>query len=247
MRTLRFGFIILGFVLAAIPASATITYCNSGCSNSNSGMNYAAFETAASAYSFPAAPITFISGGLGGSPAVYTDSSGTVFTGYNGTTQESLSVSGTALAQPGGASGSGHSIGITLPANTYSFAMVVGASGFANPYVELVNSPSNFNTSGNFQLLISNSGDSEFFGIISTTPIASIFVGDLTFGDHALTIQSFAPGETPEAATFLTMGGGLIGLYLFRRRRLQRDSNVQHDVRPPRQTISAITPAQAHG
>ena len=228
MRQLRFTLFILGFALVAIPASATITYCSSGCNvtgssyasmpstNGNGGLSYSSL-------------ITFASGNLGGSPAIYTDpTTGGVFYGYYGgsnTTPDSLAVSGSQLVQTNG--GQNTSVELVLPANTYAIAMVVGESAFTQPFIELVSSPSNLNTTTNdlFQLTISNSSSPQFFGIVSDTPISSVFVWNGAPGG-TLNIQSFEMGQesgggsaTPEAATFFTMGGGLIGLYFLRRRR----------------------------
>lgn len=232
MRTERFIHFILGLALAAIPASATIDYssCNSGCGATNG--TYAAMptETGASGLTF-SSQLTFGSGGLSGSTAIYTDSTtGVVFLGYNGTTQDSLTTSGTTLAQTN--SGSGYSIELTLPANTYAVAMMIGASSFADPWVELVSSPSDLNTTTNAQymMVIPNSSSPQFFGIVadpSGSPLTNIFVWNSGTGG-TLNIQSFEIGTesgggnqsgTPEPSTLLLMGGGFAGLYFMRRRR----------------------------
>jgi hypothetical protein len=226
---------IVTLVGLAAPAHATLTYCNSGCTtfNNNSGMTYTTFgATAVGLGDAMSSPITFVSGGLDGS-GVYTDAgTGTVFTGFNGTTAEALILSGTSLAQTGtngnGGNTNGRSIQIVLPANTYAFAMFVSStSGFAGPWVELVSSPSDFNNSnGNYNMSISSSSDSQFFGIISNTAISSIFIGDLQASQSPVRIQSFEEGgpadaSTPEVSTFLSIGSGLI-LMRFLRRRQQR-------------------------
>jgi hypothetical protein len=222
---------ILTLAGLAAPAHATLTYCNSGCGNSNSGVTFSSFGTAAAGLGDTmSSPITFVSGGLDGS-GVYTDAgTGTVFTGFNGTTAEALILSGTSLAQTGssgnGGNTNGRSIQIALPANTYAFAMFVSSTaGFAGPWVELVSSPSNFNNgNANYNLTIANSGDSQFFGIISNTAISSIFIGDLQASQSPIRIQSFeegGPASTPEVSTFLLIGTGL-ALMRFLRRRQQR-------------------------
>jgi len=153
-------------------------------------------------------------------------------------------LSGTSLAQTGtsgngGNTTNGRSIQIVLPANTYAFAMLVSSvSGIADPFVELVSSPSNFNTSGNYTLSISSSSDSEFFGIISNTAISSIFVGDLLFSQSPITIQSFevgGPAPTPEVSTFLLIGTGLVLMRFLRRRQQRRPQTIaRHPVFPLR-------------
>jgi hypothetical protein len=210
---------ILALAIAIAPASATITYCNNGCSNSNTGMNYSSFETAASAFTFPASPITFVSGGLNGS-GVYTDANGTIFTGLINASPDPLALNGTALIQTGPTVGGTRSIAITLPPETYAFAMfVTSATGLgSSPNVDLVP------ISGSADWTLSTySGESPFFGIISSTPINTLYFGNLG-GSGALAITSFeygtnAPTETPELPVFFMTGGGLVLLQRLRRRR----------------------------
>ena len=103
-RTLTLPTLILAALGAlATPAFATIqfSYCNFGCSNTNAGMTYAAFQAVTSGLTFPVSPITFDSANLSGG-GIYTDpATGAIFTGFDGTTQEALIVSGTALAETG--------------------------------------------------------------------------------------------------------------------------------------------------
>ncbi|MEQ1887225.1 MAG: hypothetical protein ABL967_19335 [Bryobacteraceae bacterium] len=214
---------ILGYFLAASPASATIAYCNSGCSNSNSGMNYAAFESVASAFTFPAAPITFVSGGLNGS-GVYLDTSGTSFASSLNGVGEPLAVSGTALVQTASTSpGQGpHSIAISLPADTYAFAMyVTNASGGSSPNVDII--PVSVNS--DYQLFTNSSNSAQFFGIISSTPIGNLYIGNV-LGGGPIQINSFMYGtqgapaaETPEVSAFLLTGTGLLALRQISKRR----------------------------
>ena len=228
MRTLRHFHFLLGLALAAIPASATITYCSSGCTNA--GSNYGSMPSSngngALTYTSGAA---FASVNLGGSPAVYTDpTTGVLFYGFSGTSGDNLSVSGSNLTQSLG--GTGTSIAAVLPANTYAIAMVIGASSFADPFIELVSSPSSLNTGSNdlLQVLIANSSSPQFFGIVSDTPIASVFIWNGIPGG-TLNVQSFevggatdgggGGGATPEPSTVFLISGGFAGLYLLRRRR----------------------------
>lgn len=209
---------ILALALAVVPAFATITYCNSGCSSSNSGLTYAAFESAASAFTFPAAPITFVSGGLNGS-GVYTDGSGTTFAGFINSSADPLALSGSALIQTGPTVGGTRYIAITMPADTYAFAMIVtsatGTGSMPNLDVVPVSASSDWTLS-------TYSGASPFFGIISSTPITTVYLGNVG-GGGALAISSFEYGtqsstETPEAPAFFMTGGGLILLQKLRRR-----------------------------
>jgi hypothetical protein len=175
MGTKRIFLFTMGLAMAGIPASATISYCSSGCTNV--GTSYASMPS-----SNDNGGLTYVSGAaftsvnLSGSPAIYSDpTTGLVFYGFNGNSGDSLNVSGSNLTQSIG--GTGTSIQAALPANTYAIAMVVGASAFSNTFIELVSSPSSLNTGSNdlFQLFIAG-GTSQFFGIASDTPIASVFV-----------------------------------------------------------------------
>jgi hypothetical protein len=223
MRRLRFTLAILGFAMA-VPASATITYtsCSSGCGSTSGGYASLPTQTGATGLAF-SSTITFVSAGMSGTPAFYTDSTtGTVMNGFSNTTADALSETGTTLAQS--VSGTGASIQIVLPADTYALGMVVGANLFSSPWVELVSSPSGLNTgaAAQYQMFITG-GTSQFFGIVSDVPITSIFVWN-SGGGGILNLQSFEIGQdegspTPEAATFFSMGSGLLGLYFWRRPR----------------------------
>lgn len=212
---------ILALAGFSVPASATIAYCNSGCSNSNSGMTYAAFESVASAFSFPASPITFVSGGLNVN-GVYLDSSGTVFTGViNSSTADPLALNGTSLKQTGDtAGGTVRSVAITLPANTYAFGMFVSAVNSSVAGLPLIDFSQ---ISANSQMYVSTfAGATPFYGIISSTPISTLYIGNYQ-GGGAFQINSFVYGTqgaaTPEVSAFLMMGTGIIALWQLRRRR----------------------------
>src|SRR5579871_5950124 len=88
--------IILLVVLAALarPAHATISYtsCSSGCGSSSG--TYAVWQTASGSagLTFSMSPATFAGSDL--VSGVYTDPTGTVFTGYNGANPASLNLNG---------------------------------------------------------------------------------------------------------------------------------------------------------
>ncbi|HEV2201307.1 MAG TPA: hypothetical protein VGR73_15930 [Bryobacteraceae bacterium] len=251
MRTLRFISIILGFALAAIPASATITYtaCDGGCTV-NSGGSYAAWQAApgASGLAFGALT-TFVSGGLAGT-GIYTDSTtGVIFTNYSsgGSVDNGTHVTNGAFVQ-GFSSGTGTGIEIDLPANTYAFAMFGSDCSSAactgilfNGATVGLGTHSSFGT--NYALTIPGSGPAQFFGIVSDTPITSLLFATGGGASGFLSINSFEIGEggtaTPEARTALMVGGGLIALYFCRRRRPQAPRQVPS----PHSTIAALTPA----
>jgi hypothetical protein len=222
-RTL--GSCFLALTLSAVPSSATITYsyCSSGCSASSGG-SYATWQTApgSSGLTFSMSPLTFAPGGL--NAGVYTDGTGTIFTGYNGANTSALNVSGTALVQSVGGSGSG--IQLTLPANTYAVAFVITVvSGFANPLVEI--GDRNLNNA-NYQIVIPSSSSPQFFAIVSDTPLTSLFVGNNGSGG-ALQINSFELGQqtaAPEVSTLALIGSGLVGISFLRRRRIHKPNGT---------------------
>jgi hypothetical protein len=222
----------------AAPAHATLTYCNSGCSNSNTGVTFTTFgTTAAGLGDTMSSPITFLSGGLSGSPAIYVDAgTGTEFDGFSGTTQNGLTVTGTTLAQTAGSGPTPTSIQVKLPVNTYAFAAFISVvSGGAGPYVELVNSASDFNGGNANYNLFTSAGTGTFFGIVSSTPISSLFIGNVfNNSGAAVEINSFEVGSpadtsTPEVSTFLLIGSGLILMRFLRRRQQRRRQTKQLD------------------
>lgn len=231
MRSRAFTLSVLILAALATPAFATIqfSYCNFGCTanNNNAGMTYAAFQAVTSGLTFPVSPITFDSANLSG--GIYTDpTTGAIFTGFN-PASEALSVVSTALAQPGSI-GQYHSIQIDLPLNTYAVAMFVSSvSGSSNPWESLTTTPTLFNGGAvDYQLNISSSSASVFFGLVSTTPISRLFIGNLYSGNSPIRILNFETGqnlpvtETPEASTLAMIGSGLLLVRFLRRPALRR-------------------------
>ena len=213
--------VILLVALAALarPVSATITYtsCSSGCGSSSG--TYAVWQTASGSagLTFSMSPATFAGGNL--LSGIYSDPTGTVLTGYNGASLDTLmTVSGTALLQSLGGGGSG--IEINLPANTYAFAMsITTLSGFGSPVVAI--GDHNLN-SANYGIVIPSGGSGQFFAVISSTPLTQLFVGQPTSGGR-LQINDFELGEatpTPEASSAALIGGGLVLVGVLRRRRI---------------------------
>jgi len=220
---------VLALAVAVVPALATTAYCNSGCiapGGSNAGMTYASFEAVASAFTFPASPITFISGGLSGA-GVYTDASGATFTGFLNSSADPLALSGSSLIQTGPTAGGVRYIAITMPANTYAFGMFVSSAAGtgATPNVDIVP------VSGSSDWALSTySGATPFFGIVSSTPITALYLGNVG-GGGALAINSFVLGsqqdpvsEAPEAPAFLLTGTGLMVIRRLRRRQTTQPS-----------------------
>jgi hypothetical protein len=215
--------LILLVALAALarPVSATITYtsCSSGCGSSSG--TYSVWQTASGSggLTFSMSPETFAGGNL--VSGVYSDPTGTVLTGYNGASIDTLTtVSGTSLLQSLGGGGSG--IEINLPANTYAFAMsITTLSGFGSPVVEIGDHILN---NANYGIIIPNGGSVQFFSIISDTPLTQLFIGQSTSGGR-LQINDFELGEatpTPEPANAALIGGGLVLVGVLRRRRIHK-------------------------
>lgn len=218
MTTRLFAILILALAAWVTPASAAIqySYCSSGCSDNTGTGTYAVWQSApgSAGLSFFMSPLTFAPGGLGS--GVFTDTSGTVFTGYNGASTNALTVTGTSLAQT--VSGTGTGIDISLPADTYAIAFsITTVLGFGSPMVELNDRILN---NANYQILIPNSSSPQFFGILSNVPLTSLFVGNQGAGG-AVQFNSFELGQaspTPEGSSLLLMGSGLLLLGFLRRR-----------------------------
>jgi hypothetical protein len=216
----RLTIFMLALAALAAPASATVTYsyCTSGCNVNGSG-DYTVWQTApgSAGLTFSITPVTFATGGL--SNGVFTDASGTVITDYNGATIDTgAGVNGSSLLQ--GANGAGTGFEITLPANTYGFAMNITSP---NGLTIATGGLGNHSAYGSpYGITIPSTGSVQFFGILSDTPIASLFIAS-TYGGK-LQINSFELGEaapTPELSSLALIGSGLV-LLAIRRRGIQK-------------------------
>ena len=225
VRTIPQFILLVALAALARPVSATITYtsCSSGCGSSSG--TYAVWQSASGSagLTFSMSPATFAGGNL--LSGIYSDPTGTVLTGYNGASIDTLmTVSGTALVQSLGGGGSG--IEINLPANTYAFAMsITTLSGFGSPVVEI--GDHNLNNA-NYGIIIPSGGSVQFFAIISSTPLTQLFVGQPTSGGR-LQINDFELGEatpTPEASSAALIGGGLVLVGVLRRRRIHKPDSA---------------------
>ncbi len=229
-RDVLMSIVALAGLAAPAHANITYTYCDSGCNDNTGTKSYTDWQSAtgATGLSF-STPITFLSGGLDVS-GVYTDAgTGTVFTGYNGSNVDgSVAVLGTALAQ--GNNGSNTGFEIKLPANTYAFAVFIGScsSGLCNNlgfalYAIGQGDHTSFGT--NYSLTVPGGGSSQFFGIVSDTPLDYLFISSSPnspkIGINSFEVGAAADAPTPEVSTFLLIGSGLV-LMRFLRRRQQR-------------------------
>ena len=203
MMNKRFLIPVLVLVGFGLPAGASIvTYC----SGTNCGSeNNSAFTTdlATNDYSL-GSTIVFSAGNGTLSGADYTDSAtGILFSDFLG---QSLSFSGTALSTPAALSGSNY-IQLTIPDTIAAISMSVTAQGGVCLDVYC---PSG-QTSG-------------FVGFINPNPSATwnVEIGVVVDG-NVLEINNFsaAPATqaspTPEVATFILIGSGLIAMRWMRR------------------------------
>lgn len=240
MRKLQFISFILGLGLAAIPASATITYtyCDSGCTST--GGSYSSWQTQASSSVTGivfTSQISFVASGLSAG-GIYTDATtGTVFTNYTsgGSVDTSTAIGNSTHYLVQGTNGTGTGFEIDLPANTYAFSMnVAGCSSFCNSLVfgmatAGLGTQASHGTAYGFTL--PSGGPTQFFGVVSDAPITSIFLAS-TYNNAYLGLANFEIGqasgmsEAPEGSTFAMIGGGLIALYLCRKPRRRKARNI---------------------
>jgi hypothetical protein len=82
-----------------------------------------------------------------------------------------------------------------------------------------------------YGLTLPSGGPAQFFGLVSDTPIAAIFLAS-GFNSGQLALQDFeigtgsgggGGGDTPETSTIFMVSGGLAGLYFSHRRRRKAD------------------------
>jgi len=217
--------LVLTLAALAAPASASISYtsCSSGCT-SNSG-TYTIWQTSpgSAGLTFSMSPATFAAGNL--VSGVYTDGSGTLFTGYNGGIDTLMSVTGSSLLE--GANGVGTGIEILLPANTYALAFNFTMTGSSfSTYYEAVG---DHNVNGtNYSVNVIGAGSNQFFAITSTAPISELFIGPNSSAGH-LQINDFEIGQAaavPEVSTIVLIGSGLVLVGLVRRNRLRKPRGI---------------------
>jgi hypothetical protein len=217
---------MLGLGMMAGSARATLTYCATACA----GNTQSAFNTAVSGFS-PLAPLEGFPT-LGTPELEYTDvATGVEFLGFNksGLTTGStncLTVSGTLSASNNGSgagcnTASGEVIEIILPANIVGIELNISGAG-----TYCVDPAATFGAldCNNFPTVTSSS-DVEFVGLVSATPLSTIWVGGFNQTSPTVAINTFEvfsnqSSVTPEGPTNLLIGSGLIALcWLHRRRR----------------------------
>jgi hypothetical protein len=199
---------ILGFAGMVVPGRATLTFYTSN----------AAFDSAVTGLSSPYGLETFVATYSG---TDYTDaSSGAEFEGFgNAGGSDPIDVSVPASTTVLQLSSGGEFLEITnIPANTYALQVsitTVSSFGFFCGQANV----SSFSASNCENGSPSGTGQVEFMGVVSDTPITSFWIGP-TSADGALQVDSFELYSTPEASTLTLMGVGLILLAMLRRRRI---------------------------
>lgn len=202
------------FVMLAIcfltPASGTILYsvCSFSCTSSST--SYGSFEARPEGAGLTFTLVPGFTGALNPDGTFTDATTGALFTGIGGLTP--LALSGSTLVE---GTNNGAGILITLPSNTYAVAVSVGGSG---SFIKGM-------TVGGGDFELSSPG---IYGIISSTAISSIFIGNTTGLFGTTVFNSFmigtndggsVGGEAPEPSSWALLATGLAALPLWRRRR----------------------------
>lgn len=221
MRFQRILISVLALAAVAAPGWATGTQVYT---------DQTAFNTATSSVFFQ--NITFDAANLAAS-STYSDPSGVIITDYVG--NNTLSVSGGNLVDT-----NSWGFAATLPSVVYDFWFTV--TGPANAQISVsFNAPDlNYN-----QTLNLNGSGSFFFGVTSTAPIANLTFHNSGVHTDTLTAFDFAgssggPADTPEAATLLLIGSGLIAMRFLKKRDKARVSRESHA--PETRPTGFVTP-----
>ena len=118
------------------------------------------------------------------------------FFGYNGATQDGVTVTGGVLGQT--TSGVNTSLQAQLPTGlVYAYAGTISATSASSPCIEPISSVSSFgNSNCDATVVISGPSDTEFFGVISSTPLSSVFIGATGGFPGSLQITSFSSASS---------------------------------------------------
>jgi hypothetical protein len=207
MRIYRALPALLVILAASSAQAATVYYCTSACgANDESAFNTA--FAALVAQGLTSSGWVNFSGATSGLTVSNVGGTHVDFTGANGVT--TLNVAGTQLQQVGG--GSGARIEITLSGNAvYAFGTHVTGTSSSGRIV-FFETPNNSNVQVNLY-----SGVTTFVGVISDVPLQN-HQFRLSSGSGTVNINEFQIAETPETATYVISGIGLIALALLKRR-----------------------------
>lgn len=207
MRLHRLLLSLLVPFAAAPPAqAATVYYCTSACGSNDENAFNTAFAALVAQGLSSSGWVNF-AGATSGLTVSNVGGTHVDFTGANGVT--TLNIAGTQLQQVGGSSGA--RIEITLSGNAvYAFGAHV--TGTSTGRIVFFETPGNANVQVNLY-----SGITTFVGVISDLPLQN-HQFRLSSGSGTVNINDFQIAETPETATFVISGVGLIALSLLKRR-----------------------------
>lgn len=213
MRFPRILISVLALATVAAPSWATtVEYCSS----CGVGDDQTAFNTATQSVYFQ--NIAFTTANL--SSSGYSDPSGVIITDYVSNNSD-LSVTGGNLADT-----NSWGFAAALPNVVYDFWFTVTAPAFSSITVGFTAPDGGYNNS----FTVGSSGVF-FFGVSSTAPITNLSFHNSATHTDTLTAFDFAePAQTPEAATLLLIGSGLIAMRFFKKR--DRSSGRQQLERP---------------
>jgi len=199
---------VLALATVATPAWATSTTVYT---------DQTAFNNATSSVFFQG--ITFTGANLDPTTG-YSDPSGVAFTDSGGTNSD-LTISGGGLADSNRYQG----FAAVLPSVVYDFWFTITATA-NSPILVTFNTPDVTGYRTSFNVPGTGIG-TFFFGITSTAPITGLSIINQSGGATTLTAFDFAePSQTPEAATLLLIGTGLILMRFFKKRDKAR-ANLQ--------------------
>jgi len=210
--------------LAALPAEATTTYyCDSACGSNTEAAFNTAFGALITAGLTSSGTVNF-TGETSGTTVFNVGPTNVDFTGFNGASTLMLNVVGSQLQNSlGGNPNVG--IVISLPGSIYALGTHVKGSSSAIVCFEATA----FNCDIN-GLVLSSSATS-FVGVISSVVLPNYqFRGTSQSGK--VYVNDFIMAETPEGATFLLVGAGLILLPLLKRRARARGAEQSRQSAP---------------
>lgn len=197
--------------LAALPAEATtVYYCSSACGANDES----AFQTALAALvasGLSSSGWVNFAGETSGLTVTNVGPTHVDFSGFSGVT--SLDIVGSQLRQIGSGAGTGTLVTLSGGA-VFAFGAHITGSG-SGKIVFFEGSPG----SANVTLTVA-SGTTSFVGVISDSPLPDPQFR-LGSGNGTLYINDFEIAETPETATYIISGIGLIAVSLLKRRVLR--------------------------
>ena len=201
----------LGLGIFVHPASASMSFFNSS----------GAYNTAVTNASLtPEGPFTFTGANVINSNTEYADPTSLIdfFAFQNNNSSNpgnafTFSINGTSLAAANGTS----ALEIVLPANVFAFGITLSSNSLA----QFCGNVGSTDSSCTNSVLVTSSTDNEFFGVVSTTAISTVWIGRNVGGPPISVNFSAATGSasaTPEVKSMFLLGLGLVLLGLLKRR-----------------------------